>query len=125
MRIAADLGRPDVSIDAAALEALHGYAWPGNVRELRNVLERAVLLCEARTVTRRDLRFATSGSEPVAAASGASDLALTLEQVEKRHIELVLKDERGHIDSAARRLDVPRSTLYKRLRALGILVPRT
>jgi DNA-binding NtrC family response regulator len=119
-RIAGEMGRGEASITAEAMGALQQYAWPGNVRELRNVLERAVLLCEGHELRRKDLRFAAPGA-PEAEAPEAD---LTLAEVERRHIERVLREEKWRVDPAARRLAVPRSTLYKRIKALGIEVPR-
>jgi DNA-binding NtrC family response regulator len=119
-RIADEMGRGDVSLSREALEALKRYAWPGNVRELRNVLERAALLTAGRQVGSKDLRFSTDGDpQPTAGES-----TLTLAEVERRHIERVLREEKWRVDPAARRLAVPRSTLYKRIKALGIEVPR-
>jgi len=48
-------GRHVISMDDEALRALEAHNWPGNVRELMNVMERAVLLCQDRTITCDDL----------------------------------------------------------------------
>jgi len=54
--LSAKLGLDSVpSIDAKALKALEVYPWPGNVRELRNVLERALILCGKKRISREDL----------------------------------------------------------------------
>ncbi len=119
-RIAGEMGRGDLSVSRDALDALALHSWPGNVRELRNVLERAILLSEGRTLDRESLRFAADGDP----AAGGLDADLTLEQVERRHIERVLRQEKWRVDTAARRLGVPRSTLYKKIKALGLEVPR-
>jgi len=129
-RITADLGRGRLEITSAALAALGAYSWPGNIRELRNVLERAALLCSDRTIDVGDLRFITMGAPVpavVAAAAPAAprDTAMTLEEVERRHIAAVLAEEDGRVEAAARRLGVPRSSLYKRLRVLGLVGSRT
>jgi DNA-binding NtrC family response regulator len=50
---------------------------------------------------------------------GADD-DLTLEELERRHIERVLRRENGHVERAATRLGIPRSSLYERLKRLGI-----
>jgi DNA-binding NtrC family response regulator len=118
--LAADLGRGKLSLAADALAALKAYSWPGNIRELRNVLERAVLLCEGRVLGRRDLRF-----EPAPADEAAPGAALTLEEMERAHIERVLQAERGHVETAARRLGIPRSSLYQKIKRFGLSVPRT
>jgi DNA-binding NtrC family response regulator len=119
-RIAGEMGKAGVSLSAEATAALADYAWPGNVRELRNVLERAVLLCEGRQIQREGLRFAS----PVEPEPGRAESSLTLKQVERRHIERLLREEGWHVDLAAKRLGVPRSTLYRRIKALGLEVPR-
>ena len=115
-RVAPDLSRGGVKLGADAERALQGYAWPGNIRELRNVIERAALLCDAGTISRRDLRF-----EPGPAPNAQDDEAgMTLQQVERRHIERVLREEGGKVEQAAQRLGVPRSTLYQKIKNLGI-----
>jgi DNA-binding NtrC family response regulator len=117
--IASELGRGGLSLSPEAVRALERYPWPGNIRELRNVLERAVLLCEGRLLGVRDLRF-----EPQASAAPAADTSLTLLEMERRHIENVLREENGRVEAAARRLGVPRSSLYQRLKRFGLQPPR-
>jgi DNA-binding NtrC family response regulator len=99
-----------------AERALVSYGWPGNIRELRNVLERAVLLSECSTLGVRDLHFDAAAHD--AAPTDESDL--TLEELERRHIGRVLQEERGHVERAARRLNVPRSSLYQKIKRYGL-----
>ncbi len=113
-RLVADLGRGEHDLAPEAERALEEYLWPGNIRELRNVLERAVLLADRGQLRRGDLRF-----EPAAAESD-SELYLTLEEVERRHIERVLRLESGSVVRAAERLAVPRSSLYEKLKRYAI-----
>lgn len=109
-RIAAELGRLAVSISTESMGALCAYSWPGNVRELKNVLERAVLLSAEDVLTPAHLHFqARSGVE-------APPADLTLDATERRHIELVLRLTDGNVADAARRLDVPRSSLYEKIK---------
>jgi transcriptional regulator with GAF, ATPase, and Fis domain len=119
-RIGADLGRHDLALSPEAVEALQEYGWPGNTRELRNVLERAAILSREQVLVPRDLRF----SSALEGASPAADSRLTLEEVERRHIERVLGEEGGHVERTARRLGVPRSSLYERIKRLAIAVRR-
>ncbi len=113
-RLSRDMGR-SVQLDQSALSALAGYHWPGNIRELRNVLERAALLCDGGVITRRELKFETA-----ATANVDTDPSLTLRQLERQHIEHVLREEQGKVAQAALRLDVPRSTLYQKIKEYGI-----
>src|SRR5438093_3832745 len=54
-KLAADLGRGEIQLEPDSVRALQSYSWPGNVRELRNVIERAVLLNEQKTITLKEL----------------------------------------------------------------------
>ena len=98
------------------------------MRELRNVLERAVLLSSTPVLRPDDLRFnhaMARALSPAPVAPGvppreAPELELTLQEVERRHIERVLAAEGGHVERAARRLGIPRSSLYQKLKSLGL-----
>jgi DNA-binding NtrC family response regulator len=111
-KLASDLGRGDIELTADCVEALQSYSWPGNVRELRNVIERAVLLSDQRFIDLKDLHF--DGHANVGAPF--LDSRLTLLEVEKQHIERVLQEERGRVEKAAKRLGIPRSSLYQKIK---------
>jgi DNA-binding NtrC family response regulator len=113
-RLASDLGRGEVRLAAESEKALLAYRWPGNVRELRNVLERAVLISGRDVLLPGDLHF------DAPAASEAASGEMTLQEIESRQIEKVLKEENGQVDRAARRLGIPRSTLYEKIKKLGL-----
>jgi len=115
-KYAADFGRNDFELSPDAERALQAYAWPGNIRELRNVLERAVLLSEQRILRVTDLRFdgAARTETPVYGSQ------LTLLELERRHIETVLAEENGQVDRAAKRLGIPRSSLYQKIKKFQI-----
>jgi DNA-binding NtrC family response regulator len=116
-RIGSDLGRgAEIELGPDAETALQNYRWPGNVRELKNVLERAVLLGNTRELSREDLFFAGPFSDPPE-AEGAD---LSLQELERRHIERVLRQQRGRVEAAARLLGVPRSSLYEKIKKHGI-----
>jgi DNA-binding NtrC family response regulator len=117
-RCAADLGRGRVELSPEAERALREYAWPGNIRELRNVLERAALLSDQGLLRPADLRFDMSPkTDP-----WRDDSTLTLEAVERRHIERVLREEGGQVERAAARLGVPRSSLYQKIKRHRIIL---
>jgi DNA-binding NtrC family response regulator len=127
-RLSRELGRPGLDLTPEAEAALRAYAWPGNLRELRNVLERAVLLSSSPVLRPGDLQFnhvlaralAPSSTEPRGSPAEGAELDLTLQEVERRHIERVLAAESGHVERAARRLGIPRSSLYQKLKRLGL-----
>jgi DNA-binding NtrC family response regulator len=111
-KFSADLGRGEIRLEADSIKALQSYSWPGNVRELRNVIERAVLLSEQKTITLKELRFDGHGGSRVPML----DTSLTLLELEKQHIERVLVEEKGRVEKAARRLGIPRSSLYQKIK---------
>ena len=90
-KVAADLGRGGLRLDESSMQALQAYSWPGNIRELRNVIERAVLLSDQKSITLNDLHF--DGHAQV--GTPFLDTRLTLVELEKQHIERVLNEERG------------------------------
>ncbi|MCC7322597.1 MAG: hypothetical protein IT358_02110, partial [Gemmatimonadaceae bacterium] len=75
---------------------------------------------------RQELRAEDLSFESVAASapSGEVDLELTLDELQRRHIVRVLQAVQGHVEQAAAKLGVPRSTLYQKLKAMQIVVPR-
>ena len=118
-RLAVDLGTGRVEITTDAIRSLQSYQWPGNIRELRNVLERAVLLSGSRVLNEKDLHFEVPEMERF----GASEGVRTLEEMEKHYIEEVLLLEGGRVEAAAKRLGIPRSSLYHKIKQYGIARP--
>lgn len=111
-KVAADLSRGEIRLEPESIRALQSYSWPGNIRELRNVIERAVLLSEQRTISIKDLQFdGNSGSR-----TSYLDTNLTLSELERQYIERVLQEEQGRVEKAALRLGIPRSSLYQKLK---------
>jgi DNA-binding NtrC family response regulator len=110
--LAADLGTGGYELSDRAVRALQGYSWPGNIRELRNVLERAVLVASDSLLTEDDLHFDVLVEQNL---TGNGHLR-TLEEMERHYIEHVLRKEGGRVVSAARKLGIPRSSLYHKLK---------
>jgi DNA-binding NtrC family response regulator len=128
---------PDISPDAARL--LESYPWRGNVREVRNVVERALLLCEGSEILPEHLPIesmaansisfaATAAAAPAPAPSFAPPGSPTSPDVmarptapmgaydeEKERILRVLADCAGNQTRAAKVLGIARSTLVARL----------
>ena len=125
-KIAANLKHAQIQLADDALAALKRYSWPGNIRELRNVLERAALLSEDGTIRAGHLHFEFAGSapSPAAAIAGVDNTNLSLSEVERLYIRRIIQEEGGRIERAAQRLGVPRSSLYKKIKAMGISVSK-
>jgi DNA-binding NtrC family response regulator len=111
-KVSADLGRGELTLDDDSIRALQSYSWPGNIRELRNVIERAVLLSDQHSISIKDLHF--DGHSSIGAP--LLDTRLTLLELEKQHIERVLQEEHGKVEKAAKRLGIPRSSLYQKIK---------
>ncbi|AMO76424.1 sigma-54 interaction domain-containing protein [Pseudomonas citronellolis] len=115
-------------LDADALALLRRHAWPGNVRELRNLLERTVLLNDRAQLDAQALRTALGPLQaPPAQADGnraslaeGQDFYAAREAFERELISNVLAEQAGNVEAAARRLGLGRSTLYKKMAALGL-----
>jgi DNA-binding NtrC family response regulator len=112
-RLSREIGRPIPRVEPEALEALQAHAWPGNIRELRNVLERAMLAATSPLLRPGDLRLSTA---PRRSAALALPMAETLKEVEWLHIQRVLEEEKGSVGRASKRLGIPRSSLYQKLK---------
>ncbi len=115
-------GRRVTQVAPEVLSALVIHPWPGNVRELRNAVERLVVLAEGEVVTAENLPTLLRPPEgPGASPTGL--LARLTDQTERDLIRKALGQCGGNMAQAARLLGVPRSTLYYKVRALG-LAPR-
>ncbi|MBX7081812.1 MAG: sigma 54-interacting transcriptional regulator [Nannocystaceae bacterium] len=119
----------------AALAMLSGYPWPGNVRELRNVMRRALLLCDGDEIQLAHLpidklgaAFAAPSQEgslpPAATVPPLREVKEKYVQAERQRIIDALERCHGNQTEAAKLLGVARRTLIKRLDAYGLPRPR-
>jgi two-component system response regulator FlrC len=115
------VGRPTMTLAPEALARLRAYGWPGNVRELRNVIERAVILCEGTQITSEHLpRDVVAPAAPVAIASGTAPPAGALDTAERELIVDALTRAGNNKSKAARLLGLSRAQLRSRLEKHGI-----
>jgi transcriptional regulator of acetoin/glycerol metabolism len=116
---AAERGLGPIRVTPDALRALQAYDWPGNIRELRNVVERALLLCGRSEVHERDLTF------DLCAMRDEDRDPSTIDELERRHIMRTLQALGSNVVAASRRLGIPRSSLYRKLKKYGIPILKT
>ena len=112
------MGRRIERISEAARKKLLDYQWPGNIRELRNVIERAVVLNSGDSIESEHLLLtpAMHGAETdVGTASGGS-VEMSLAELERQHIERVLRHTDGNKSRASAILGIERSTLDRKLK---------
>jgi DNA-binding NtrC family response regulator len=109
-----------LSVDPEALKALVRYDWPGNVRELENVIERAVILCEADSLHLCDLPEKVVAGPARKGSLVIDTPSMTLEELEKEYILKVLHYTAWQKKRASEVLGINPSTLYRKLIGYGI-----
>ena len=129
-RMAAHLGKEIDPLAPEVVEALQSCDWPGNVRELEHAIKRAVVMCAETRIGVGDLGLAENQTSDVAPGSEAPTIPvsqdceiLPLDELERRHILSVLEATGWRIKGsggAAALLDLAPSTLYGKMRKLGI-----
>jgi len=102
--------KPNLKINQQAHDKLLRYSWPGNIRELQHTIEKAVILSESNIIKPEDLYLRTGS--PVNFNSSVS----TLEEMEKKMIQLALEKNNGNFTAAADQLGITRQTLYNRIK---------
>jgi transcriptional regulator with GAF, ATPase, and Fis domain len=120
-------GRDISEIPAEVMRRLDSYQWPGNVRELQNVIERAVLTSTGGVLKLAGPLLNDSGKPTSPDAPEMGEGLMTLDDLERRHIERVLASTRGKISGpggAAEVLGLHANTLRYRMKKLGITVGR-
>jgi DNA-binding NtrC family response regulator len=98
---------------------LESYNWPGNIRELRNIIERAIILCTGDRIHASDLPL--GGIQvPEEAQGEGSEQFLSLEELERIHIQKVFTAMGRNLSRTAEALGVTRATLYNKIRKYGL-----
>jgi DNA-binding NtrC family response regulator len=113
-------------LSPGALRAIASHDWPGNVRELEHVLEGAMLLSTGEVIEETDLSMHSRGTAPGAEPppSPPVDLSrLSLEQIEKDHIERVLRLNDYNRAKTADALGISKKTLYLKIKRYELDVP--
>jgi formate hydrogenlyase transcriptional activator len=112
------MGKQIDSIPKRSLDAMQRYPWPGNIRELKNLVERAMIESKAKTlIVKTPERHSTKISHH-----------LTMEELERKHIQEILEKTNWRIrgrNGAAEILGLKPSTLYSRMKKLGVKRPAT
>jgi DNA-binding NtrC family response regulator len=133
-RFCRDLNKKPLALAPASLEEFRIYPWPGNIRELQNCIERAVILCEGDTIHPRHLNL--SFRQPLPSPASCDpwdqiDLSGTMPdavrrvtgEVERRKVDIALREAAGSRQRAAELLNVSVKTLLQKLREYGIEEP--
>lgn len=122
-------GKEAIRIDPKALELLTKYDWPGNIRELENVIERAAILCHNNVIRVDDLALPIGMRPVVEQATGGTDGApllgspVSMRDIEKVHIDGVLKAVGWNKNMAAKILGISLKTLYTKIQQYNLTKP--
>jgi len=119
-----EMGRQIEGIEAHAMDILVNYNWPGNVRELENVIERAVVLCDAQHIGASDLPLMIDEprtGDMLDLPKGHLPLNQMLEDLERQLIERALEEAKGVKTRTAEILGIKTSALYYKLEKYGML----
>jgi len=125
-------GKKINKLDPSTMDKLISYHWPGNIRQLQNSIRRAILITTNDTLlpehfdfpdlNANDLRMIESledGLSKLESALRRGDV-LTLSEVEEIFIRRAMNITKGNISAAAEKLDIGRSTVYRKMQEYGI-----
>ncbi len=109
-------------IDEGAVEIMQEYPWPGNVRELRYIIENIVVISGNEEILRpyhlpNEISDHNIKSYPI---QNPSEMAKTIQEVEKSYIINSLEKTGGNISQSAKELGLGRNTLYRKMKAYNI-----
>ncbi|HAF29410.1 MAG TPA: sigma-54-dependent Fis family transcriptional regulator [Bacteroidales bacterium] len=112
----AKYNKPDLKLDDHVIRQLKNYDWPGNIRELKNIVERATVLSEGKTL---EINLQVL---PLAYSSKDKDNSgnLNLDENEKHLIIQAIEKNNGNITKAAKELGIQRNALYRRIEKHGL-----
>jgi two-component system nitrogen regulation response regulator NtrX len=110
--------------EESAVERMLDLPWPGNVRELRNTVERLMILSAGDTVRAEDVDLLASGRASETGVGGELLAAETFsdfkDRAERAYIVQRLRENDWNVAETARRIDMPRSNLYKKIEKYGL-----
>jgi PAS domain S-box-containing protein len=115
-------GKDVRQVSPDAMQAMVRYTWPGNVRELEHAIERAFVLVNDSVIRLSHLPSELSCEEPLAQTVSATEDhgSFILENAQRQVIEEVLRRHGGNRSAACQELGMSRTTLWRKIRKLGI-----
>ena len=133
------IGHDIRGIEPDAMAAFHEYAWPGNVRELMNVVERAILLCDGKSITINDLPLGIAGGTDLGWLSAGAfhdrEMAIPqellakplkqfrgeiIQNVEVAYLTALLRKTNGRIGKTAELAGIESRSLYEKMKKYGL-----
>ena len=115
---------PIKTISSEVLALFMKYQWPGNVQELKNIIEYSILMTTGNQITLDDLPSYLKEAEPPP-INGVREKDMTLDELEKTYILKQLDAHGWDQKKTAVRLGIGRTTLWRRLKQYGVIMPHT
>ena len=112
-------GKRIIGISPACVARLESYEWPGNVRELKNVVQRAVVMCQGDVLLPEHLPQRLR-SEPTARPSVSFKIGATLTEIEREIVARTLAFTGNNRKKAAALLGISRRALYNKIAKYGL-----
>ena len=109
-KYASKYNKPNLKMNQQAQEKLLKYSWPGNIRELQHTVEKAVILSENNVLKPEDFFM-----RPISSGKNITP-EMTLDEMEKRMINLAIEKNGGNLSAAAEQLGITRQTLYNKIK---------
>lgn len=113
-------GKDIAGVSQSVLGRLMDHDYPGNVRELENIMEQAFVLCRGGLI---ELQHLPAELRPPAPSMPSPSGSMNMRTAEQRLIETALQRNRGNRQRTASELGIDPSTLYRKIKALGISTP--
>jgi two-component system nitrogen regulation response regulator NtrX len=125
LEFSSEYGQMPKTIDDDALALFVRYAWPGNVRELRNIIERLIIMSPGPVIRLSDIPPPLSsaqvfGKDRERMVSGIATLKDARAEFEREFITQKLREHNGNVSKTADAINVERSNLHRKIKALGI-----
>lgn len=111
-----EFGQEVIGLMPDALKALQNFHWNSNINQLKSVIRQLVSTSSQHYISPEQVKAILDTMPPSCSLPQGFDMTGTMEEIEERIILSVLQDENMNYTSAAKRLGISRSTLYRKLK---------